>query len=204
MNALKMPSASPRRCSRHPVECTREAPCGAGTCGVTTGPPPPTCPNGCTAAFPPHSRRYPCICADNACRVPKPDAGTVQGMDSGSFETPCSYTIAPNPINFDFVRCGEMLTFPLTIIDVGPGACLVTGWALTCSDGGGPFNLTGGISSQRLSPPDGGPFPSQLTVAVAFDCTPAAGPFNCAFQFSMNGMQQILPVSGTCSCADGG
>ncbi len=64
-------------------ECTREGPCDAGLCqeitGLDSG---AVCPDGCSAAFPPHARDYPCVCAGNSCAVPVADAG-MRGLTDG-------------------------------------------------------------------------------------------------------------------------
>jgi hypothetical protein len=175
------------------VECTREAPCDAGTCGVTTGPLQPSCPDGCTAAFPPHSRQYPCICTGNTCNVPEPDAG------SGT----CSYIMTTTSLdNLNLTSCEEV-RLPVVFQDVGSGEC---DFNIGVGCGGDGFPLVGVLStpSNDLSPP-GGPLPNSLTLQLLFDCsTVDAGPFNCYFDVEANGVDTTVPFSGTCSCTDGG
>jgi hypothetical protein len=174
--------------------CTVQEPCDAGVC-TGTGQVPDSCESPCGLVSVPHSTWAGCVCPGNTCNVP-------QVLDAGN-ET-CSFELLPNPLDFSFVRCGTTITVPLTIRDVGQGECLVTGLTSSCVDGGGPINLPGGPTvSQRLSPPDGGPYPNQLVLQIPFSCAVDAGPFSCEIQVFVNGMQLTLPLSGAC-CLDGG
>jgi hypothetical protein len=150
------------------TECTRDAPCDAGSCEIIPGPMQQDCaPIGCAVSYPPHSRSYPCICPRNYC----PGAGGLTG---------CVITLVDSWTDFGSVAVGATATRTLKIYDTGTQACFLTGLTLVpqCSSA---FSLPNGpIVAQHLSVVGvGGTFPISVDFVIAFT-PPTVGTFTCA------------------------
>ncbi len=178
---------------------TVQQPCNDGRCALISGGVDPCIPvaydggySGCQVIQTPHTPWTACVCPGNTCSVPQPDAG------NGT----CSYEINPSPIDFNLTSCNEVRV-PVVITDVGSGDCSLLISVGLGHDGGGSSLVGVATSTSSDISPAGGPHPNSLTVYLYFDCGLVDGGTSTygLYLFADGG---AIPVTATCSCADGG
>jgi hypothetical protein len=120
----------------------------------------------------------------------------------GATGASCNYAVTSLSVSL-WNPCGAAYAGTLAVNDLGPTECLVTIMSLSCPDSGLVVRNRP-ATSQRLSPPDGGPYPSEVDVPYVLPCGRYQGPFSCNLQIDLGGSPIAIPIAGACCNDDGG